>query len=82
MHTIGRTNKITLNNIVHLTREHHFNSTLVPLLTEHYILTNTRIAATILNAIVRNKFNNISFTLSSLQCFDAVGWAAGRASGL
>ena len=35
------------------------NISLVPLHTEHYILTNTRIATTILNTIVRNKFNNI-----------------------
>jgi len=40
MHTIGRTNKMRLNNIIHLTREHRFNNTLVPLHTEHYILTN------------------------------------------
>jgi len=53
--TPSRTIIITLNNIVHLTTEHHFNITLVPLHTEHYILTNIRIATTILNTIVRNK---------------------------
>jgi len=42
--SVRRTNKMRLSNIVHLTREHHFNITRVPLHTEHYILTNTRIA--------------------------------------
>jgi len=55
MHVVSRVNEMRLNNIIHLTREHHFNITLVPLHTEHYILTNTGIATTILNTIVRNK---------------------------
>jgi len=44
---LGKTNKMRFDNIVHLTREHHFNITLVPLHTEHYILTSTRIVTTI-----------------------------------
>ena len=32
-------------------------------------------------AVLKNKFT-VSFILIYLQCFDAVGWAAGRASGL
>ena len=41
-------NFLRLTNIVHLTREHHFNMTLVLLHTEHYVLTNTGIIATII----------------------------------
>ena len=67
MHTIGRTNKMRLNNIVDLTREHHFNVTLVPLHTEHYILTSTRIATTILNKIVRNGTTVFTVKLSGKE---------------
>jgi len=46
---------MSFNNILYLTREHHFNIALILLHTEQYIFTNTRIATTILYAIVRNK---------------------------
>jgi len=48
-----------LDNIIHPTREHPFDITLVPLQTEYYILANTGIATTTVNTIVRNKVNNI-----------------------
>jgi len=43
-----RTNEMRLYNIIHLTRKHLFNITLVPMQTEHYILANTRIATIII----------------------------------
>jgi len=33
-----KTNEMRLYNIIHLTRKHLFNITLVPMQTEHYIL--------------------------------------------
>jgi len=41
LHTVGRTIKMIFNNILYLTREHHFDIALIPLTTEQYILTNT-----------------------------------------
>jgi len=58
-----------LSNIVHLTREHHFNITLVPSHTDHYILTNTGIGATIINVMVRNKFNRVLLGLHTQLYF-------------
>jgi len=52
-------NKMRLNNIIHLTSEHPFSITLEPLQTEHHIFANTGIATAIIDAIVRNKFDNI-----------------------
>jgi len=43
-----RMNEMRLYNIIHLTRKHIFNVTLVPMQTEHYILANTGIAMTII----------------------------------
>jgi len=58
-HSRYRTNEMRLYNIIHLTRKHLFDITLVPVQTEHYILANTGIATTIINTIVRNKFDNV-----------------------
>jgi len=46
-----RTNEMKLYNIIHLTRKHLFNITLVPMQTEHYIPANTGIATTIIYSI-------------------------------
>jgi len=45
-----RTNEMRLYNIIHLTRKHLFNITLVPMQTEYYIFANrpTGIATTII----------------------------------
>jgi len=43
-----KTNEMRLYNIIHLTRKHLFNITLVPMQTEHYIHANTGIATTVI----------------------------------
>jgi len=45
-----RTNEMRLYNIIHLTREHPFEITPVPMQTEHHIFANTGIATTIISS--------------------------------
>jgi len=54
-----RTNEIRFYDIIHLTRKHLFNITLVPMQTEHYILANTGVATTIIYLQNRTKYTNI-----------------------
>ena len=45
-----------------------------------FVMLNT--TGSVLVSCVQHVFSQLSWPLLVLQCFDAVGWAAGRASGL